>query len=152
MVDGCSEKSHIAMLFQKQELLVAAIRDWKNTNHDQSKIPRSASNSVWNHSWPKRQEVQSGKPNHSATTLSQDHCNRHDTTSRATLACHIDPVEIVLFIYSDTGRWCMRSERVRLDMMFFKTILGISVQPHHVVKLREMFRIKAPYWRRRILC
>ena len=37
-------------------------------------------------------------------------------------------------------------------MRFFKTILGISVQPHHVLKLREMFRIEAPYWRRRILC
>ena len=45
-----------------------------------------------------------------------------------------------------------RSERVRLDMRFFKTILGISVQPHHVLKLREMFRIEAPYWRRRRLC
>ena len=45
-----------------------------------------------------------------------------------------------------------RSERVRLDMRFFKTILGISVQPHHVLKFREMFRIEAPYWRRRRLC
>ena len=45
-----------------------------------------------------------------------------------------------------------RSERVRLDMIFFKTILGISVQTHHVVKLREMLRIEATYWRRRRLC
>ena len=45
-----------------------------------------------------------------------------------------------------------RSERVRLDMRFFKTILGISVQPHHVFKLPEMFRIEAPYWGRRRLC
>ena len=45
-----------------------------------------------------------------------------------------------------------RSERVRLDMSFFKTILGISVQPYHVLKLREMFRIEAPHWRRRRLC
>ena len=45
-----------------------------------------------------------------------------------------------------------RSERVRLDMRFLKTILGITVQPHHVLKLREMFRIEAPYWRRRRLC
>ena len=30
-------------------------------------------------------------------------------------------------------------------MRFFKTILGISVQPHHVLKLREMFRIEAPH-------
>ena len=45
-----------------------------------------------------------------------------------------------------------RSERVRIDMIFFKTILGISVQPHHVLKLREMFRIEVPYWRRRRLC
>ena len=45
-----------------------------------------------------------------------------------------------------------RSERVRLDMRFFKTILGIRVQPHHILKLREMFRIEAPYWRRRRLC
>ena len=45
-----------------------------------------------------------------------------------------------------------RSERVRLDMRFFKTILGISVQPDHVMMLREMFRIEAPYWRRRRLC
>ena len=45
-----------------------------------------------------------------------------------------------------------RSERVRLDLRFFKTFLGIRVQPHHVVKLREMFRIEAPYWTRRRLC
>ena len=45
-----------------------------------------------------------------------------------------------------------RSERVRLDMRFFKTILGIRVQPHHVLKLREIFRIEAPYWGRRRLC
>ena len=45
-----------------------------------------------------------------------------------------------------------RSERVRLDMRFLKTIRGISVQPHRVLKLREMFRIEAPYWRRRRLC
>ena len=45
-----------------------------------------------------------------------------------------------------------RSERVRLDMRRFKTILGISVQPHHVSKLREVFRNEAPYWRRRRLC
>ena len=79
-----------------------------------------------------------------------------NTTARATLLCHIDPIEIGLCIYSDTILTPIdgveRSERVRLDMRFFKTIFGISVQPHHVVKLREMFCIEAPYWRRRRLC
>ena len=68
MVDGCSEKSHIAELHQKQALQVAAIRNRKNTNHDQSKVPRSASNSAWNYSWPTHQEVPSGTPNHNTTT------------------------------------------------------------------------------------
>ena len=44
-----------------------------------------------------------------------------------------------------------RLERVQLNMRFIKTILGIRRQPHHVVKLREMFCIEAPYWRRRRL-
>ena len=35
IVDGCSEKSHIAEIHQKQALQVAAIRTRKNTNHDQ---------------------------------------------------------------------------------------------------------------------
>ena len=37
MVDGCGEKSHIAELHRKQALQVAAIRNRKNTKHDQSK-------------------------------------------------------------------------------------------------------------------
>ena len=45
-----------------------------------------------------------------------------------------------------------RSERGQFDMRFFKTILGIGVQSHHAVKQREIFRIEAPYWRRRRLC
>ena len=61
--------------------------------------------------------------------------------SKLDYASFLTPVDVV-----------ERSERVRLDMRFFKTILGISVQPHHVLKLREMFRTEAPYWRRRRLC
>ena len=79
-------------------------------------------------------------------------CNWHDTTARATLVCHINPIEIGLCIHSDTSNGVERSERVRLDVRFFKTILAISVEPHHVLKLHEMFRIEAPYWRRRRLC
>ena len=68
MVDGCTEKSHVSELQQKQALQVAAFRNRKNIKHDQSKIPRSASTSAWNHSWLTRQEVPSGTPNHNATT------------------------------------------------------------------------------------
>ena len=67
MVDGCSEKSHIAELLQKQALQVAAVRNRKNTNHDHGKIPRSASNSVSNLPRLASQEVSNGKPNHNAT-------------------------------------------------------------------------------------
>ena len=44
-----------------------------------------------------------------------------------------------------------RMERARLDTRFFKSVIGINVQPYQVTKLREMFRIDAPYWRRRKL-
>ena len=43
-------------------------------------------------------------------------------------------------------------ERARLDTRFFKSVIGINVQPYQLTKLREMFRIDAPYWRRRKLC
>ena len=45
-----------------------------------------------------------------------------------------------------------RMERARLDTRFFKSVIGINVQPYQLTKLREMFRIDAPYWRRRKLC
>ena len=43
-------------------------------------------------------------------------------------------------------------ERARLDTRFFQSVIGINVQPYQLTKLREMFRIDAPYWRRRKLC
>ena len=45
-----------------------------------------------------------------------------------------------------------RSEHVRLNVRFFRTILCISVQPHDVVKLNDMSDIDAPYSRRQSLC
>ena len=43
-------------------------------------------------------------------------------------------------------------ERARPDTRFFTALIGIKVQPQQLPKLREMFRIGAPYWRRRELC
>ena len=45
-----------------------------------------------------------------------------------------------------------RMERARQDTRFFKSVIGINVQPYQLTKLREMFRIDAPFWRRRKLC
>ena len=45
-----------------------------------------------------------------------------------------------------------RMERARLDTRFFKSVIGINVQTYQLTKLRAMFRIDAPYWRRRKLC
>ena len=148
MVDGCVEKSHSAQLHQKQALQVAAIRDWKNTNHDQSLKPRSASNSAWNQSWPKRQEVPSG-----TQTITQ---LRRARTIVTGMTPQLGRLLYVTLIQSKLDYASIltpvdgveRSELVRLDVRFFKTILGISLQPHHVLKLREMVRIEAPYWRR----
>ena len=45
-----------------------------------------------------------------------------------------------------------RMERTWQDIRFFKAVIGINVQPYQQTKLIEMFRIDAPYWRRRTLC
>ena len=93
------EKSRIAELRQKQALQVAAIRNRKNTNQDQSKIPRSASNSVWDHSRQKRQEIPSG-----AATLTQLSSARNIVTcitpQLARLLCRVRESR-----GRETGRW-----------------------------------------------
>ena len=45
-----------------------------------------------------------------------------------------------------------RMERARLDTRLFKSVIGVNVQPYQLTKLREIFRIDAPYGRRRNLC